>query len=450
MLRSFWFLTKLILVATFAVWLSQHPGNAHIEFQNYVIDTSVGILLLAFFSVLAVTLYIYGLYRGLVELPGQLQNKWMQFRQRRGLEALTRGLVSVAAGDAPAALIEARRADRWLKQVPLKNLLAAQAAQLNGDHEAAAKYFHALMSEEQTSFLGVRGLLMQAMQNKQYDAALRLVNHAQELMPQSSWVARTSFDLAARQQNWPRANAALDHIKKLGALPREQARMFEASLSCERGREAFRAMDYESAYQLYKRAYHLDHDYLPAIIGYAQTLSKLQKNFRLRRVIDRAWAHEPHPAIGYIVWQEKAGDDLWARVKRCEHLQKINPKHPETHLLMAEAAISARLWGKARGHLEEAVRNHPTQRTFRLLTKLMASDNDNMPKDPLERAKREREFNFKAMQADPDPAWVCDDCQAILQDWQATCPSCGAFAAIEWRQPARLAIGGGKALNSLS
>ena len=84
-----------------------------------------------------------------------------------GYRALTQGMVAVAAGDAEEAQKLARKADALLAEPPLTLLLSAQAAQLNGDETARPqRYFTAMLDRAETEFLGLRGLIMQALKRR--------------------------------------------------------------------------------------------------------------------------------------------------------------------------------------------------------------------------------------------------------------------------------------------
>lgn len=437
MIRSIFFLAKLGLLVWLAAYLAQHPGSARFAFHGYEIDTSFGVFILGLVAIVGIALFVSGLWRGIIGIPREIREKWEKYKQTRGLEALTQGFVAVAAGEAERAAHAARRADRWLKQVPLKNLLAAQAAQLNGNQEAAAKYFEALMEHDETSFLGVRGLLTQALQSKNYAAALRLARRAYEIMPESGWVLRTKFELEAREGEWVEAERTLESARLTRGMDSAHFIQYKTALLLEQARQAHRSLDSEGAYQLYKRAYQTNGDFIPAAVGYADALHRAGKHFRAKRIVERAWRMEPHPALSHLVWKQFEAQDDLGRLKRFEQLQKLNPTALETHLILGEAALAAKLFGLARAHVEEAVKKQPTVRAYRLLAKLMTSDNDNKPRDPLAVARLEREFNMRALQAEPDPAWVCGECASSATEWQATCPHCGAFAQLSWQQPAK-------------
>jgi len=81
-------------------------------------------------------------------------------------------------GDAEEAQKFARKADVLLAEPPLTLLLSAQAAQLNGDDQAAQRYFMAMIERKETEFLGLRGLIMHALRGGDEATALTLIERA--------------------------------------------------------------------------------------------------------------------------------------------------------------------------------------------------------------------------------------------------------------------------------
>ena len=96
-------------------------------------------------------------------------------------------------------------------------LLSAQAAQLNGDEEAAARYFEEMLGRPETAFLGVRGLLIKAQKENNRQAALLYAERAYELQPKTAWVLNTMFDLQIAEGRWRAALATLDEADKRGS-----------------------------------------------------------------------------------------------------------------------------------------------------------------------------------------------------------------------------------------
>ena len=80
-----------------------------------------------------------------------------------------------------------RRADKLLDHAPATLLLSAQTAQLEGD-EGAARTFQEMLKHQETEFLGLRGLLAQAMKDGDWESALTLARRAYLRRPNTPWV----------------------------------------------------------------------------------------------------------------------------------------------------------------------------------------------------------------------------------------------------------------------
>ncbi len=91
--------------------------------------------------------------------------------QTRGYDELTRGLMAIAAGDLNAARAYHRQAERYLPENGGLLLLQAQTAQLEGKEEVAHLKFRQMLDRRDAEFVGLRGLLGQAMKTGDYDEA---------------------------------------------------------------------------------------------------------------------------------------------------------------------------------------------------------------------------------------------------------------------------------------
>ncbi len=150
------------------------------------------------------------LWRWIVGAPGALLEGWGESRRRQGYRALTHGLAAVAAGDADEAQKQARKAEKLLSEPPLTLLLSAQAAQLAGDREGAKRAFSTMLEDEQTAFLGLRGLIAQALRDGDPQQALALAERAFKLRPDTEWVVHSLFDMQAAVGQWRAAQETLD------------------------------------------------------------------------------------------------------------------------------------------------------------------------------------------------------------------------------------------------
>jgi HemY protein len=291
-----------------------------------------------------------------------------------GYEALSRGLVAVAAGDAQTARRQARRAETLLDRRPLTMLLSAQAAQLQGDDQAATRFFVAMRERHDTEFLGVRGLLAQAIKREDWNEALQLAERAHRLSPKSDWVVSTLYDLQKRSGRWADAEATLEKRKTLHLLPPDEAPRERAELLLKQSE----AGPPDRALALAKRAFQTDSAYPPAAARYAKLLIAAGKYGRAAAVLEQAWASNPDPELADLYWEARQSHDALAKVKAAQRLAGRNPEHIESRIAVAIAALEARLWGEARANLQSIAGEDAPPRVCRLMAELEEAEHGDL------------------------------------------------------------------------
>ena len=423
-------IVALAVVVAAAIWFSDRPGNVSIEWQGWLIEMSVGRFVLATAIILAAALIVIGFLRVIRRAPGRIRESLRTSRRERGYRALTQGMVAVAAGDPDEANRQARRADVLLSEPPLTMLLSAQAAQLNGDEDAASRYFNAMLERPETAFLGVRGLLIQAQKNNDRRGALEYAEKAHRLQPKTPWVLNTIFDLQVAEGRWRAALSTLEEAVKRRAVTADAARDRRAAVLLGCSSEAEAGGDVDEALKFARRANTLAPAFLPAVLRTAELLVSAGKTRPATRMIQDAWGRMPHPDLARLYGDmEKANGDSLKRVKRFERLLSFNTDHRESHIALAEAALAAELWGEARNHLEKAAGDDPPARVCRMMADLEDRAGDN--------PDAVRTWLLRASDAPPDAAWICADCGAAWGDWTPVCGNCQSLGTLDWEPPAR-------------
>ena len=419
----------LALVVAGAAWLSERPGTVAIEWQGWLVEMSTGQLALAGLVAAVLVVLAGGIARVVLQLPGSVRESFRAARRKRGYRTLTRGMVAVAAGEPDEALRLARRADALLDDPPLTMLLSAQAAQLNGEEEAARNYFLEMLERPDMAFLGLRGLLMQAQRRGDRAAALEYARRAYELQSGSSWVLSTLFELRVERREWSEALAILDEADRHKVEMADVGDRTRAAVLLGCSGEAEQADRLSRALRYARRAQGLEPAFLPAVLRTVELLVRSGSAGRAGRMILEAWARTPHPELARVYGEIGAGGDPLKRVLRHEELLAANPDHQESHLAVAESALGASLWGEARAHLGAAAAEDPPARVCRLMAELEERERGD--------AEKMRSWLLRASSAAPDPAWVCGDCGNAWESWTPLCGSCGAVGRLDWRPPAR-------------
>jgi HemY protein len=427
MLRSVRFLVVLAGLVGIAIWLADNPGSISVNWLGYRIDASFAVLVVAVALVAILVALLYRLWLFVRRAPGHISRAGKERRRRRGYLALTRGMVAVAAGDADEAQRQGKRADGLLSDPPLTMLLSAQAAQLAGDEKAAERFFTAMLDRPETEFLGVRGLLTQAMKRGGDSEPLRLAEQAYRLKPKSAWVAANLFDQQTRAGRWAEARKTLEQSIKNKLVPADEGQRRRAVLTYQMGEAAVGAGDGDQARKLLHKAHDLEPDFVPAATRLAALLVAAGRQRKAAAMVEAAWGRNPHPGLVEAYFGARPSDDPLEKVRTVQRLAKLNPDHMESHIAVAAAALEAKLWGEARKHLEGLAADEPSARVCRLMAELEEAEHGDLA--------AARKWLMRASMADPDPAWVCGHCGDVVALWEALCGKCRSFDSFVWRSP---------------
>lgn len=339
MIRALVWVVALAIAIAGGAWLADRPGHVTLTWQGWRVDTSVAVLALLVAAFAVVCALLYRLWVALRRAPRALMARRRVARRERGYRALTAGMVAVAAGDPEEAARQAKRADALLHDPPLTMLLSAQAAQLNGDEEAATRYFTAMLERGETAFLGVRGLLAQAERAGDRGRALTLARRAYALRPKTPWVLTTLFELQVREGAWRESLETLDEAVKRGAVRGTEAARRRAAVLLAIAAQS----DDRAAIGIVRRAHEAAPDFLPAAIRYAGLLYRTGSRRAANRVVERAYAATAHPEL-LALYAAQPGASLEERARLERRLKELNPANPERSWVCEACRAVASVW----------------------------------------------------------------------------------------------------------
>ncbi len=424
MIRLIKFILFVSVVVGIAYWLADRPGTAQIVWRDTVIETSAVFLALCVLA-LAVALHVlFRIWSFLYHGPTFWRLRREINKIKSAQDQLTKGLVAIAAGRAAEAGRLAVAARKNVENGIAAQWLQAQAAQMAGDKRAAQEIFRALAAKDETSALGYRGLVAEAKRQGDWGEVDRLLVELRRKEASMPWLSLMRMESAARRRQWAEAEEALSGAVSAKMLDTDAGRRTRAALRVALSRAHATSGDRNAAIQAAEQAVKQAPDWLPAIINLAEALAASGHVRAAARVIDRAWKNHPHPQLARIVM--RMAETPLEAFKHMERLGRTNENTSESCLAVAEAALSADVWGEARRRLMVAVNDRSaTQGVYKLLARL-------------ERLERHDEraaamWLAKALDVAPDPVWLCRVCGGAHDVWQPVCAHCGSFDVLEWR-----------------
>lgn len=425
MLRLTIYVILALFVAASVAWWVDYPGEVTINWRVWEIHTSFAALVFIFAGLLGIGLGLQSLWHWLRrDMPLVGENRHLT-RQRKGLTYLNQAIVALAAGDGKNARKLVEKAKKRLPPQPMMHVVAAQAAKLSGDKDAARLEFEGLMKDPAAAFLGARGLLVQAVSEGRSREARRLAEKARDLNPKSAWAIKTLFDLQVKATDWDEARKTLEGGKKAKAFSREEAQKLLATLYYCQAKEADLEGDKKEGRRLVGQALRAKKDFLPAVLMAARLDIDGGEKRRAARILEAAFAKNPHPDIARAYSRIAPMETDIARYKRFQKLVKKTPDHPESRMLLAIQAIALEKFKAAEEHLDLVIKK--TNRAQAITLKALLQEKRGAPRDEVEKIRE------KAQRGSPSPLWQCTNCGAETEKWALHCPTCKMFNTLEWQ-----------------
>jgi HemY protein len=349
--------------------------------------------------------------------------------ERKGYEALAEGMMALAAGEGRLAIRKAERAEKYLKRPELTKLVVAQGAEMVGDRQLATDTFKALVQDNRTRFVGVRGLMKQKLAAGETETAMKLAEKAMAIRPANGEVQTTLLQLQAQHENWAGARATLAQTLKSGNLPRDVHQRRDAVLALAHARDAMAAGKVAEATRSATEANRMAPGLVPAAVMAARLAIAEGQAKQAAKILRKAWDAEPHPDIAAAFAEIAPGESPADRIKRFRPLIAKHANHPEAKLLEAELQIAAEDFPAARRALGDLAETKPTARS---LTIMAAIERGEGGEDKIVRA-----WLAKAVTASRGTQWVCGNCGHVHADWRPLCENCESFDSLSWQDVAQ-------------
>ncbi len=437
MVRLVAYLLAVLLLATGLSWLADRPGNLLVTWEGYEIETSVFRAVVILAALIGLLILTWSIVRQIWASPALVSHFLTRRRHRRGLDALSSGMIAIGAGDRSSATRYAVQARKALPNEPLTHLLRAQAAQLSGDRTTARRIFEAMLASPDTEQLGLRGLYLEAAREGEPEAARQFAERAARLNPRLGWPLEAQFDLQCKARDWAAAIETVSHAKKAGLMDKPTADRRRAVLLAAQAQD-LEESEADKALALASEAHGLAPDLIAAAAVAGRILAARGQTAKAAKIIQKTWVKAPHPELAAAYAYARIGDSPRDRLDRIKQLAQSKPHDVESAMAVATAAIEARAFDVARHALQPFLDERMTRRMARLMARIEGEEHGD--------AGRVRAWLAKAATAGNDPAWTADG--VILDAWSPISPVTGKLDTVVWRSPVTGATAGGATLES--
>jgi len=429
-LLGFFIVTGVLMFG--AAWIFDNDTALEVRwFDGRVYDWTLAWLVVVVLLFALAAIVLYELLRLILGYPWRWWRKRQTNRQMDGLRTVTRGMMAVAAGDGTQARELQREAEKLLgEREPAALLLAAQAAELEDNHELAQLKYRQMLRQRPTALLGLRGLLHDALATGDNDRALELARQAYRDYPYTEWVVQQLFDLLVQHQLWSEALRRVDDLKLNRIVDGEEAQRLRALLKFLMARDRVERGELEEGLKSAMDATRRQRSFAPAAAFASEVAARLNRQRQARTTIEEAWARAPHPALVEAYAALEPEETARSRLNRFERLFNRNANHHLTYRIMIEATLATGEHDRALGFARQVPSTNPTAGTLQAAIDALRTAEPQSP--------RIAELEALLPDAPADEAWVCQRTGQVVPRWQPFGPT-GEFDTLRWQSPPKVA-----------
>ncbi len=423
MIRFIVWLAAIVALAGAVAWLADRPGSLTLDWLGYRIEMPVVVAAAALLAAILVLHAAYGFVRRMWQAPGAMGELFRSRRNRRGYQALSRGIVAVGAGDLVTARKQALIASRVLDNEPLTKVLEAQTAQLAGDTAKVQTIFAAMAKEPETKLLGLRGLFRQAKTDGNRALARKIAQQALDQNPGLPWASSALLAIQAAAGDWNGAARTLESQRRLHLIDEATAKRKQAVVLTAQAIELEKT-NVTEALALALKAHRLDVSFVPAAMVAGRCHAQKGKARRAARLIEQTWSRHPHAGLARIYAFQRPGASAPDRLKKVRDLVASAAGGEEGAVALAQAAVEAREWPAAREALTPYANPSPNSRVCALMAEIAEGEGDR---------GLSREWLSRAVRAPRGPQWTADG--FVSDEWLPASPLTGELGAFQWKVP---------------
>ena len=408
-----------------ALWLASTSGYIELRVGDFEIRRSFA----GFALILVMALLLWGvLFHSVMRtmaIPAAIARATKDNRAKKGHKALSDGLVAVASGDPDEARKQARIAARYLENPAASLLLTAQSAQLNGQMDAAERYFEAMLDEPATRFLGLRGLIVKALKAGDSDRALGLVLEAKSLKPKAPWVLDLEYQLRLDRGELRDAEAVAQKLKRLTAVDPEDSGLKVAVSLLAQAVDEQQGNDLDQALEKAVKAARVAPNFFGAQLMVARIALAQGKKRRAIDALQTAWAIHPSGDVAnrMLVAKGVKPGDFDGKLAVAKLLTSKNPNHWASLAISVDAMIDAGVREQAKALLDQWDNIDLEPELVALKDRMKRGEGY----DPSEDADRAQAFALSA------GFFACTACGTHHDFWHSHCHQCGSSSSIRYQ-----------------
>jgi len=406
LIRIFKYFIIIIFISSSVVWLSNNPGNVEIFWKEYLIQTNLVGLLLILISFSTVLILIYGISKGIKEIPINYKNLKKEKYLTLGNKALDDVTINLMLGDLESVEKNSRKLKKYLGNDLFSTYMFFYTSLMKNNISESKKYLKVLENMSGANYVAKKSTILILLKEANFEEAKsKLILFCKDY-PKDLWFVEKLSNIYVFEKNW---NDALRVIEKIKYTKSKKIKNKIANLRVLSGKKPLEAL------KISNESIHVINE----SIKYYIDKSNVKK---AAAIIQKNWNKFFCLIIveNFINYKKKNASDSLKRYKLIAKVLKSSCKESdESKLAIAVAAYESSIWGESQKYLDLIPKENWDKRVIDLYGKLsQKSPKIRMPNVP-NSIKNE-------------PKWICNFCNSKFDNWEFLCAECDAIDSIYW------------------
>ena len=424
MIRLFKLFIQLAILVFFAGVIVNYSYPIAITFNEIILSTSTSIIIFLIIAIIFLILFTQRIIFFFKQRFFRFKFNKQKSNYEKGYYAFTQGMIALANKDYKKAIQENKKVSYHLEDESLSLLLKSETLKVEKRFSELEKVYEAMLKNENTKILGLKGLMKQNLYAQDYHHAFI---YGEKLFNQNHQIDKiydTLVNIISKTNNWQKLIQINEKAFKFKLIHKEVYSTNKSIALYEIAKIKMYSEITESI-NLIERALKIKQYFSPYVVLYVDLLIEDNKLLKAKKFLQKAWLNSPHP---YFKTQIK----LLSIKMKISYFQLVefivgNSKDiPESKILFAEALIDSQKWTDARNQLNTFLEHKPSKKVCLLMSKI----EEGVSNDPQKINAWISRSNF----GDLNKIWICKISNISQEKWTSVSNS-GYFNSLEWKKP---------------
>lgn len=412
----------LSITGYITIWIKKHPGEIAIEWQGWLIETSVPVIVSITILLFLTLIIIYWLSKKIFSIPKFIHKKYKIKKTKKANTTIIRALSAKSMGEMELAEKLSKEA-KYLNNSPLKLLLDSELNNYNNNEDVYIADLKKMVGHPETMLLGLKSLSNFYLNKGDIKEAINIIRKAPRSKNTPSWFFMTALKFNILEKNWDDIVKNIEYIEKYTKISKTKIKILKSRIYLFKALEFNQEKGTESKY--IDIALKFDSSFAPAIILKAKLLYKKDDKLALN-FIKKSWKKFPHPDIANFITEIYSDKPKIELLNIAKNLMKLNNNTYLNNVTLAKVAISIGSWTVARQALKIIPEENWTKNIYLMMSDLEKKEHGNISKSNY--------WITKAEGANLDYFWGCTACTYVSKSWHLVCPECQNVDTIRWQQ----------------